>query len=168
MDTRRWFLSGVRVGLSGPAFYVALSLMGVGGLARAAGFPIGVGGAFHASDVGRPRPIAVFWRHRGEDRAPAIALAVSLSSVRLLPMCLSVLPMLRQKQTGLATLVAAAHFIAVTVWAESLRRLPEIDRPARPPFFFGLALTCMSLTTLFTMLGYWLIGSAAQRRWGPA
>jgi predicted branched-subunit amino acid permease len=91
---------------------------------------------------------------------PAIALAVSLSSVRLLPMCLSVLPMLRQPRTRLATLLAASHFIAVTVWAESLRRLPDIDKPARLPFFFGLALTCMSLTTLFTMLGYWLIGSA--------
>ena len=57
-------------------------------------------------------------------------------------------------------LLAAAHFIAVTVWAESLRRLPELERPARLPFFFGVAVTCMGLTTrLRPPLGYWLIGS---------
>jgi predicted branched-subunit amino acid permease len=74
-------------------------------------------------------------------------------------MVLSILPMLRQPRTRLATLAVAAHFIAVTVWAESLRRLPELDRDTRLPFFFGLALVCMTLTTLFTALGYWLIGS---------
>jgi predicted branched-subunit amino acid permease len=159
MDSRRWFLNGVRVGLSGPAFYVALSLMGVGGLARAAGFPIGAAALSTLLIWAGPGQLLFFGAVAAKTAPPAIALAVSLSSVRLLPMCLSVLPMLRQPRTGLASLLAAAHFIAVTVWAESLRHLPDIDRPARFPFFFGLAFTCMSLTTLFTALGYWLIGS---------
>ncbi len=37
--------------------------------------------------------------------------------------------------------------------------MPELEKPTRLPFFFGLATTCMGLTTLSTALGYWLIGS---------
>jgi hypothetical protein len=71
-------------------------------------------------------------------------------------MCLSVLPMLRGPRTRRITLLAAAHFIAVTVWTESLRRLPEMEKAQRLPFFFGFGLTCVGLTTLTSGLGYWL------------
>jgi predicted branched-subunit amino acid permease len=155
----RWFFTGARTALSGPAFYVALSLMGVGSLARAAGFPIGAAMLSTVLIWAGPGQLLFFGAVAAKTAPAAIALAVSLSSVRLLPMCLSVLPMLRGPRTRLPTLLAASHFIAVTVWAESLRRLPEMERPTRLPFFFGMALTCMALTTLSTALGFWLTGS---------
>ncbi|MCI4677912.1 AzlC family ABC transporter permease [Rhodoblastus acidophilus] len=153
------FFAGVRLALSGPAFYVALSLMGVGSLARAAGFPVGAAALSTILLWAGPAQLLFFGAAAAKTAPPAIALAVSLSSVRLLPMCLSVLPMLREKKTRLPTMFAAAHFVAVTVWAESLRRLPDMERPARKPFFFGLALTCMGLTAFSTALGFWLMGS---------
>jgi len=158
-DWRRWFFKGARDALTGPAFYVALSLMGVGSLARSAGFPIGAATLSTLLVWAGPGQMLFFGAVAAKTAPPAIALAVSLSSVRLLPMCLSILPMLRQPKTRLATLVAASHFVAVTVWAESLRRLPDIEKSKRLPFFFGMATTCMALTTLSTALGYWLIGS---------
>ncbi|MDI9849578.1 AzlC family ABC transporter permease [Rhodoblastus sp. 17X3] len=155
----RWFLEGVRQALTGPAFYVSISLMGVGSLARAAGFPVGAAVLSTILVWAGPGQLLFFGAVIAKTAPPAIALAVSLSSVRLLPMCLSVLPMLREKRTPLPVLFAAAHFIAVTVWAESLRRLPDIERPVRLPFFFGLATTCLTLTSFSTALGYWLMGS---------
>src|SRR5271166_4031411 len=155
----RWFFTGARTAFSGPAFYVALSLMGVGGLARAAGFPIGAAMLSTLLVWAGPGQLLFFGAVAAKMAPPAIALAVSLSSVRLLPMVLSVLPMLRGRKTRLTTLLAAAHFIAVTVWAESLRRLPELAKPTRLPFFFGLAIVCMGLTFFSTGLGYWLTGS---------
>jgi predicted branched-subunit amino acid permease len=155
----RWFFTGARTALTGPAFYVALSLMGVGSLARAAGFSMGVAMLSTMMVWAGPGQLLFFGAVAAKMAPPAIALAVSLSSIRLLPMCLSVLPMLRGPRTRLTTLLAASHFIAVTVWAESLRRLPEMERPARLPFFFGLAIVCMAMTTLSTALGYWLTGS---------
>lgn len=155
----RCCLAGARVAFGGPAFYVALSLMGVGSLARAAGFPIGAAMLSTALVWAGPGQLLFFGSIAAKTAPAAIALTVSLSSVRLLPMCLSVLPMLRQPRTRLSTLVAASHFVAVTVWAESLRRLPDIDKPDRAPFFFGLATACMGLTILSTGLGYWLAGS---------
>jgi predicted branched-subunit amino acid permease len=158
-ERRRWFFKGVRAAMSGPAFYVALSLMGVGSLARAAGFPIGAAALSTLLIWAGPGQLLFFGAVAAKTAPPAIALAVSLSSVRLLPMCLSVLPMLRGPRTRLPIMFAASHFIAVTVWAESLRRLPDVARPARFPFFFGLAMTCIVLTTLSTVFGYWLTGS---------
>jgi predicted branched-subunit amino acid permease len=155
----RWYLEGVRQALTGPAFYVAISLMGVGSLARAAGFPVGAAVLSTILVWAGPGQLLFFGAVVAKTAPPAIALAVSLSSVRLLPMCLSVLPMLREKRTPLSILFAASHFIAVTVWAESLRRLPDIERPARLPFFFGLATTCLTLTSFSTALGFWLMGS---------
>jgi hypothetical protein len=74
-------------------------------------------------------------------------------------MCLSVLPMLHTRRTRLPTLIAASHFVAVTVWVESLRRLPDIPRDARLPFFFGFAPTCMMTTAVFTGAGYFLVSA---------
>jgi predicted branched-subunit amino acid permease len=154
-----WFFEGLRQALMGPAFYVAISLMGVGSLAKAAGFPVGAAVLSTLLVWAGPGQLLFFGAVIAKTAPPAIALAVSLSSVRLLPMCLSVLPMLRGKHTKLAKLAFAAHFIAVTVWAESLRRLPEIERPNRFPFFFGMAFACMGLTAFSTALGYWLLES---------
>ncbi len=155
-DIRRWFFSGVRQALSGPAYYVALSLMSTGALARAAGMPPGAAMLATALIWAGPGQVLFFGALAAKTAAPAIAFAVSLSSVRLLPMCLSVLPLLRREKTSRLTLVFAAHFIAVTVWAESLRRLPDMEKERRLPFFFGFALTCITLTTLTSGLGYWL------------
>jgi len=155
----RWVLAGFRAAMTGPAFYVALSLMGVGSLARAAGFPVGAAMLSTLLVWAGPGQVLFFGAVVAKTAPPAIALGVSLSSIRLLPMCLSVLPMLREKRTRLSTLLAASHFIAVTVWAESLRRLPDLERSTRMPFFFGLATACVALTTLSTGLGYWLSGS---------
>ena len=135
-DRRSWLFKGARTALTGPAFYVALSLMGVGSLARSAGFPIGVATLSTFLVWAGPGQMLFFGAIAAKTAPPAIALAVSLSSVRLLPMCLSVLPMLRQPKTRLSTLVVASHFIAVTVWAESLRHLPELEKPEAPALFF--------------------------------
>ena len=59
------------------------------------------------------------------------AIAVSLSSVRLLPMVISLLPLIKQPQTRNRDLLLPAHLTAVTMWIEALRLLPAIA--AREP-----------------------------------
>jgi predicted branched-subunit amino acid permease len=103
-----WFFAGVRRALAGPAFYVAISLMGVGSLARAAGFPVGVAALSTLLVWAGPGQLLFFGAALAKTAPPAIAFAVSLSSVRLLPMCLSVLPMLRGRQTRLPVLLTGS------------------------------------------------------------
>ena len=54
------------------------------------------------------------------------AIAVSLSAIRLFPMVVALLPMLRGPGTRLRDLLLPTHFTSVSMWVESLRLLPAI------------------------------------------
>ena len=158
MTRSRWALEGARQAMGGPAFVVAFSLLGVGGIAREAGFSPGVAAASTLLIWAGPAQIIFFAAVLAKASWPAVALSVSLSSVRMLPMGIALLPLLRGPRTRLSTLLLAAHFISITVWAESLRRLPLLARQDRMPFYFGFASACILTTTLSTVIGYSLIG----------
>lgn len=155
-EARRLFFEGARQALTGPAFFVAVALVGVGGLAKAAGFPWPAAFLSTLLIWAGPAQVLFFGAIGAKTALPAVAVSISLSSIRLMPMCLSLLPMLRNPATRRRTIVVAAHFIAVTVWVESLRRLPDLRREKRTPFFFGFALTCIGVSALFTQAGYFL------------
>jgi predicted branched-subunit amino acid permease len=84
------------------------------------------------------------------------AIAVSLSGVRLLPMVVSVLPMLRSRDTRLRDLALPAHFTAVTFWVESFRLLPLVPRERRVAFANGLGTGLCLGASIATGLGYLL------------
>src|SRR5215217_3640837 len=66
------------------------------------------------------------------------AIAVTLSAIRLFPMVVSVLPTMRMPDTKRRHLVLATHFIAVTLWVECFRLLPQVPRQRRIAFTHGL------------------------------
>ncbi len=66
------------------------------------------------------------------------AIAVTVSAIRLFPMVVSVLPMMKTPQTKRRHLVLATHFIAVTLWVECYRLLPKVPRERRIAFTHGL------------------------------
>jgi predicted branched-subunit amino acid permease len=90
------------------------------------------------------------------------AIAVAVSGIRLFPMVVSVLPMLRTPTTKRRHLVLVAHFIAVTLWVECVRLLPQVPRERRIVFTHGLGigLVCVCLTA--TALGYGLAANLPQ------
>ena len=84
------------------------------------------------------------------------ALAVTLSAIRLLPMVVVVLPMLRTRRTKLHQLALPAHFTAVTFWVESVRLLPLVPRDRRIAFANGLGTGFVALCALATAFGFGL------------
>jgi predicted branched-subunit amino acid permease len=81
-----------------------------------------------------------------------VGAAVGLSSVRLLPMVVSMLPMLRRPDVGTWKLLLPAHFTAVSMWVEAMRLLPKVPRENRVAFCNGLGsgygITAMSATVV--------------------
>jgi len=79
------------------------------------------------------------------------AIAVTVSAIRLFPMVVSVLPMMRTPQTKRRQLVLATHFIAVTLWVECFRLLPQVPLERRIAYVHGLGagllLVCLTATT---------------------
>jgi predicted branched-subunit amino acid permease len=153
------FWRGGRDAFSLPAWVLGFSILGIGSLARDAGFPAGAAVLSTIVMWAGPAQAVFFASVAAGTSFPVIAFAVTLSSVRLLPMTVAVLPLLRRPGQGLGTQLAAAHFIAVTMWVEGLRRLPPLPGPERVPYFFGFALACLTTCTAATYIGYFLLGA---------
>ena len=90
------------------------------------------------------------------------AIAVTLSGIRLFPMVVSVLPMLRTPKTKRRQLVLAAHFVAVTLWVECFRLLPQVPRERRIAFTHGLGAGLVSVCLLATTIGYGLAANLPE------
>src|SRR6202795_976581 len=84
------------------------------------------------------------------------ALAVGLSGVRLLPMVVSLLALIKQPNTRARDLILPAHLTAVSMWVESLRLLPAILRQQRVAFCNGLGLAFMAAAHGGTLTGFYL------------
>jgi len=85
-----------------------------------------------------------------------IALAVTLSGVRLFPMVVALMPVLRGPTTRLRDLLLPTHFTAVSMWVESLRLLPNIEQRWRIPYCNGLSAGYMATATAFGFVGFYL------------
>jgi predicted branched-subunit amino acid permease len=90
------------------------------------------------------------------------AIAVTLSAIRLFPMVVSVLPLVRSPETKRRQLVLVAHFIAVTLWVECVRLLPRVPRRHRIAFTQGLGFGLLSVCLVATALGYGLAANLPQ------
>ena len=84
------------------------------------------------------------------------AVAVTVSAIRLFPMVVSVLPLLRTQKTKRRHLILATHFIAVTLWVECYRLLPKVPRERRIAFVHGLGCGLVIVCSAATTLGYQL------------
>jgi predicted branched-subunit amino acid permease len=93
----------------------------------------------------------------GSGSAPVeAAIAVSLTGIRLFPMVVALLPLLRTERTRLRDLLLPTHFTSVSMWVESLRLLPAIAREQRIAFCNGLSCGYMAGATAFGFAGYYL------------
>jgi predicted branched-subunit amino acid permease len=90
------------------------------------------------------------------------AVAVGVSAIRLFPMVVSILPMIRTARTKRRHLVLTAHFIAVTLWVECFRLLPHVPRERRIAFTNGLGVGLVSMSLTATLVGYQLAANLPQ------
>lgn len=84
------------------------------------------------------------------------ALAVTTTAVRLLPMCVALLPMIRDKRVPKWMEFFVAIFIAVTMWVEAMRRVPDVERPLRAAYVLGITAWLVVFSTFGGLLGFFL------------
>jgi hypothetical protein len=90
------------------------------------------------------------------------AIAVTVSAIRLFPMVVAVMPMMRTPQTKRRHLVLVAHLTAVTLWVECFRFLPQVPRERRIAFIHGLGSALVFIGLVATTIGYGLAASLSQ------
>ena len=144
----RAFLWGMRsVGFTILAAVLFATYLGIGALAHDSGFSLGWTLLSTALIWAGPAQIIVITTLGSGATILQAAIAVTMSAVRLFPMVVSVLPLMRTPQTKRRELILAAHFTAVTLWVECHRFLPQVPRERRIAFVHGLGtgLLCISL-----------------------
>ncbi len=85
-----------------------------------------------------------------------VALAVTLSAIRLFPMVVALLPVLKHKGVRTRDLVIPTHFTSVSMWIESLRILPSLPHENRIAFCNGLSAGYCGTAVLFGFVGQYL------------
>ncbi len=155
---RHWIAQGMRAGIRSQQGYVLwATFVGFGGLVHDANFPLGAALLSTILIWAIPAQVLLIEGYGAGTPAAAIALAVGLSSARLLPLVVSILPFLRSKR-GIAAQFFAAHFIAIGAWVEGMRLLPPLKAEARLPFFFGFVATFVTGGLIATIAGFALAG----------
>lgn len=162
--------AGARAAAGLPSLMLMCSLIGVGGLCRDVGYPMGAAVASTLLIWAGPAQMVLFGSIAAGVALPLIAVAICVSSIRFVPMCMSILPLMREpavpaqngqparKGTPTWLMLVLAHFVAVTAWVEGMRRLPKLPKPERIPYFLAFASTVMAAAAFSTGAGYYLIG----------
>jgi predicted branched-subunit amino acid permease len=134
------------------------TFVGLGALAHDAGFSMGWTLASTALVWAAPAQIVLISSMHAGASVFEAAVAVTLSAIRLLPMVVALLPMMRIPKTTMRDLALPAHFTAVTFWVESFRLLTEVPREQRIAFANGLGLGFVLLSMVATGIGFVLAG----------
>jgi predicted branched-subunit amino acid permease len=136
--------------------------LGIGALAHDSHFSLGwVLGSTLLVWAGPAQIILISTLGSGTTAVQA-AIAVTVSAIRLFPMVVSVLPLMKTPDTKRRHLVLAAHFIAVTLWVECYRLLPQVPRERRIAFTHGLGCGLLTVCLFATTLGYGLAANLPQ------
>jgi predicted branched-subunit amino acid permease len=87
------------------------------------------------------------------------AIAVAATGVRLLPMTVSLLPVIRDRRSPKWMEFAIAYYCAVTVWVEGVRRTPDVPRHLRASYVLGIAVLMIFVSSAGALTGFFLAAS---------
>jgi predicted branched-subunit amino acid permease len=150
------FRDGFTTALRSVFFYVLLgNYAGIGALAHEFGFSVGWMVLCTVLIWAAPAQVILI-STLGTAALFEVALAVTLSSVRLLPMVAALLPMLKHAETRQRDLILPMHFTAISVWVEGMRLLPTWPREERIAFYNGLGVGLMLAAALASAFGFYL------------
>ena len=147
---RAWAWQGAKGLLSLPAFVLAFSFVGFAGIAREAGFTAGETMFMTFTIWALPAHLVLVDGVVAGAGMLTIALAVSLSSMRFMPMVMAFAPHLRASNARPWQLLLASHFLAITSWVYVTERLDRIPRHRLLAYYFGLSVPLTVVVTLIT------------------
>ena len=150
------YAHGLRLVVSVPAVVLFATALGFGALARDGGFSFSHAVFLSAIVFALPNQVVLIDQlARGATIAGA-ALAVTLTAVRLMPMTVTLVPLLRGDKPRRLLEILAVHFIAISTWIEGQRRLPAQPVALRLPFHLGVGTAMSGMMLAGTIVGYLL------------
>lgn len=143
-----WIGQGAGAAFSVPGLILVSAFVGFAGLARDAGLTLLQTVFMTAVVWALPAKVVLVGTILSGGSLLTAAFAVTLSSVRLMPMVVAIMPEMRTARTRQWVLYLLSHFVAVTSWVIALERFPEVPRPARTAFYGGLGATLLTFNMI--------------------
>lgn len=148
------FLQGIIGAPSVPVLVVAVTFIGFGALARDSGLDILQAMFVTATVFALPGQVVLVDEIAKGAGLLGAAFAVGLTAIRLTPMSFSLFPVMRGKRSSRWVELLLSHFVAITVWLESMRRLPQLPRELRIAYFGGFVFAMLLGLWTATAVGY--------------
>ena len=152
-----WFFTGMRGIISLPAFILMTSYVGFSAFALESGMTRGEAVAMTLGIWALPAQMILIGTMLSNAHIAASFLAVTLSSIRMMPMVASIMPEMRTKKTPLPVLLFLSHFIAITSWVFASRHLRDVPKQYRVAFFAGFGMTLTLTNTLIVSVSYGVV-----------
>jgi predicted branched-subunit amino acid permease len=151
------FVRGLGLFVSVPGIVLFATALGFGALARDGGFQFEHALFLSALVFALPNQLVLIDQlMRGATLASA-ALAVTLTAVRLMPMTITLVPLILGSKRGRLLEMLAVHFVAISTWIEGQRRLPAMPEHVRLPFHLGFGTAMSAMMIGGTVAGYLLV-----------
>lgn len=159
---RRAALVGARRAIGTPSVVLGASFIGFGALVQQVGLNVWHALFSTATGWALPGQVALVELYALGTPLLSIALAVGLTNARLLPMAITLLPIVRAPRIPRFVYYLAAHLIAVTGWVAAMRDCPHLPVAQRLPYFVGYAAALWCVTLVATALGFALAGAVPR------
>lgn len=156
---RYWFLQGILAAASVPALLLMSAFVGFAGLAREAGITLAQAVFMTGVVWALPAKVVLIGAILAGSSLPAAAFAVALSSVRLTPMVVALVPELRTERTRPWVLYLLSHFVAVTSWVLAMERVKHVPRDMRTAYYGGLGGSLVLANMVVVAIVYAIAGS---------
>jgi predicted branched-subunit amino acid permease len=153
-DPRAAFRGAVREALGIPSAVLAAGYVGYGAFAADTGFSVFTTVLCTLAIWALPGQLVLLEMSNLGAPGFAIVTTVMLTATRFLPMTVSLMPMLIVPGQARWTHFAGAHLLAMTGWAVSMQRCPEMSAPTRLPYFIGFSVTLFVVAAIASATGF--------------
>lgn len=137
----RWFLRGAAHLFSLPSLILTSSFVGFVALAMEAGITQAQAVFMTLFIWALPAKVVLIGAILSGSGIVGAGLAVTLSSIRLTPMVVALVPELRTSGTRRWVLYGLSHFVAVTTWVIAMQSVRDVPPARRTAWYFGIGLT---------------------------
>lgn len=157
LSQARWFFTGMRGLFSLPAIILMISFVGFSAFALESGVSRAEAMFMTATVWALPAKMILIGTMTSGANLLAIFLAVSLSSIRMMPMVASLVPEMRTERTPTWLLLFLSHFVAITAWVFAMGSFKTVPREARVAYFAGFGITLVTVNTILVGVCYGLV-----------
>ncbi len=150
-----WVLLGMRGIFSLPAVILMLSFVGFAAFTAEANIPVDQVMFMTGMVWALPAKVILVGSMLSGAHIATAFIAVTLSSVRMMPMVAALIPEIRDRRTPTWLLLILSHFVAITAWVFAMERVRDVPREGRVAFFagFGVTLTLANIVLVGLVYG---------------